>query len=265
MHKPEDEVVIDIRTSCTKDEAVAKLLGWLQSPIQKRHVDEEDLANPITILQKELSLSSSLVKILSDLREEARGDFLDAVDSGEPETTWEKSEKIVIEYDDLIKKAHGFMMDIDDELSSEYSKLKIDQSRTESTGVIHITLRSLDKWARAQYNIGILDSPLTKTIYTTEEDDCDCKGGLTKTKADHIFTTFAFLTELLARTSPKYQYGDAKKPNIDLIAKSISELADASISDQLKFQGQGPDVIKTRLDQAFDTKLKKLLKYTPEK
>ena len=35
MINPEDEVIDDLRTSCTRDEAVIKMFGWMQGPIHK--------------------------------------------------------------------------------------------------------------------------------------------------------------------------------------------------------------------------------------
>jgi hypothetical protein len=142
MLNPRDELIIDFSTSCTKEEAVVKLFGWRNGPIQPKVDSKEE------ILYKklwELGLARRIdntgkITIASSMEELVSADSLSRV-----------------KYNDaLVDQAFTYILDIDEELEKgSASELKIDQKTTERTGVTHIKLRSLDRWAKQKYGISI--------------------------------------------------------------------------------------------------------------
>lgn len=167
MINPEDEIIVDFRTSCTKEEAVAKLLGWMQGPIHLKFIQAKHgiTADQLPHLH---SLIFSLEEHLMALRETARHELLDAAEVGAAaEVIWEKDDAVA-ECDALIQKAYSYKLDIEKELAKgESSALKIDQPETDRTSVIHLTLESLDEWAK-KYDIAIIDAPESLTANTPE-------------------------------------------------------------------------------------------------
>ena len=68
---PEDEVCFDLRTSCTEEEAVAKLLGWMQGSKRLRYltVTEDGLIPDQLVHMYELPVA--LDELIRDEREMA--------------------------------------------------------------------------------------------------------------------------------------------------------------------------------------------------
>lgn len=168
MINPEDEIIIDSRTSCTKDEAAAKLLGWMQGTIRKKYIKVTEHGIPEDQLAHLHSLDVSLSDQLVELREPVR-QLLSKATKGSKE--FSKMNEAVKDIDEVIKKAMSYLLDIDDELDKgENSALKIDHEATNKTGVIHIKLRSLDKWARLKYGIRILDNLASNSTTANSSD-----------------------------------------------------------------------------------------------
>jgi hypothetical protein len=84
MINPRDEFIIDLSTSCTKEEAVSKLLGYRTGPIQPKVDLKEGL----------------LQKNLWEFREARRMDYIDKVK--EPILMYTETEK-AMEYAEAIK------------------------------------------------------------------------------------------------------------------------------------------------------------------
>ncbi|MDO9273348.1 MAG: hypothetical protein Q7T94_10065 [Rugosibacter sp.] len=159
MINPEDEILVDIRTSCTKDEAVAKLLGWMQGHIRQKYVRVTLHGVSEDQLPYLHSLDRPLQEQLLELREAARHQLIEAAESDATFMEMQAKENAVIKADDQINQAATYLLDIDDEIRrGEESELIIDRQATESTGSAHITIRSLDKWAREKYGKQILGS-----------------------------------------------------------------------------------------------------------
>lgn len=168
MINPEDEIIVDSRSSCTKDEAAAKLLGWMQGTIRKKYIKVTEHGIPADQLAHLHSLDGSLSDQLVALREPARR-LLSKAAKGSKE--FSKMNEAVKDIDEVIKKAMSYLLDIDDELDKgENSALKIDHEATNKTGVIHIKLRSLDKWARLKYGIRILENSASNSVTAKPSD-----------------------------------------------------------------------------------------------
>ena len=161
------------------------------------------------------------------------------------------------------------MMDIDEELSKGAdSAIKIDQKKTEDTGVTHLTLRSFDRWAKQVYGISILDeqgqniSPgntQTQPTPQDKEDDLDTKDGLKRIAAESFLTTFASLVEAfykIALEDKTIKFGK-DKPNVIAISEHLEELARiANNGDPLL--GQKISSIKLRINRAKEVKISNL-------
>ena len=99
MINAEDEVTIDLRRSCTREEAAIKILGWMRGPIQKVASETDD---PLNSLLNNGKFNSPLTDLLQKEREAARQDMLDAVDAGVDTTVFINKEYSVKRLDELI-------------------------------------------------------------------------------------------------------------------------------------------------------------------
>lgn len=153
-----DEIVVDLSTSCTKDVAVAKLLGWMRGPIRRRYI--EVTADGIAIDQMPYlhTLEVPLADRLAEFRATAHRKLFEAFEANAAEDVMDALDLEVRRCHELIYKAAQFLRDIEDELGKgDKSALAIDQTATLQAGVAHITLSSLDRWSRTKYNIGIAE------------------------------------------------------------------------------------------------------------
>lgn len=228
MIKPEDEINIDFQTSVTKEGATARMLGWIKGHIQPKYIQITENGIPTDILKTLPFEDSSLMRGLQALRETARLAFIESAEAGDSTFTTREKEEAVEQCDEQIKKAVSYLVDIEDEIAKgDSSDLNIDRHRTDNTGVIHIRLKSLDRWARKNYGISILDpSPkhVTDNSSNQPESQQQNEPESGKTKLEHLYTTFAFLVEALAETATKYRKG-GDTLNVSAIATHIAGLA----------------------------------------
>lgn len=257
MINPVDEVFIDLRTSCTKDEAVAKMLGWMKGNIRPKYIEVTEHGIPAEQLQHLHSLEGSLQDELLEQREAARRKLIEAAESdGDIGEAYEAVEKC----DDLIRKAATYLLDIDDEISKgESSDLRIDRQATDSSGIIHITIKSLDQWAR-QYGISIIEASasntenanaLTQLEEQYEEEDNDLEQGLSKKSAESLYTTLAFLVEAYIAADKSSRRPDGS-PNVLAIAENLESLATCASKQGTTIPGQGAQSIKKRITKALE-------------
>lgn len=156
MINTEDEVCYDLRSSCTEEEAVAMMLGWLRGERRTRYIQVTlDGINPDQFPYLP-SLPDTLEATIREQREKASIEFHNAVVNGEIAIA-EAKEAIVEDWDQLAKRARRYRIDMADELTTSDSALRIDQATTTASGITHITLKSLDHWSRKAYGIVILD------------------------------------------------------------------------------------------------------------
>lgn len=101
MVNPEDEIHIDFQTSVTKEEAVAKMLGWMQGPIYPKYIQVTENGISADQLTSLHFMDGSLKEQLLELRETARSEFLDAVEADLPFETIREKEEAVEKYDAL--------------------------------------------------------------------------------------------------------------------------------------------------------------------
>jgi hypothetical protein len=208
-------------------------------------------------------MEGSLEEQLEELREAARQEFVAALEAGASYEVLKAKEAAVYAAEALIHKAHKFILDICEELAGgEDSAIEVDREETEHTGATHLTLRSLDRWARKKYRISILegsDSPLpsegtaAQAPAPDEAEESGHERGLSKTRAHHFLTTFAFLVEAFISRAEKR--GD--NLNISEVAKHIEKLAKAANKGQ-PLNGQSAEAIKDRIEKAMRKKKERL-------
>ncbi len=156
MINPEDEVIYDHRVSCTEEEAVAKLLGWMQGSKRLRYLTvTEDGLKPDQFTHM-YQLPSPIAQLLLGEREAASIRFYNAcmAKDFDEAARWEAA---VEHWDTINERAVRYKQGLAEELSRPRPRLISDKHMTEETGTLHITLSSLDHWARITYGKGILD------------------------------------------------------------------------------------------------------------
>ena len=157
MTKFNTEETIAFRTSCNKEDAVAKLLGWLQGPVCQ-DLTEPEYGFSLQQLKYMGTLIYSLPEHLTDLRNQALWKTDDLIAEKASEEEVDKAINEVLDIEDLMKRANLFMIEIEDELSKgDASLLRVDPITTEDQDEIHITIKSFDTWARKTFDIAILD------------------------------------------------------------------------------------------------------------
>lgn len=172
-----DDVVIDFSTSCSKNVAVAKLLGWMQGPLRKKFITITDDGISDADLRDLHTLEEPIKDLLLEKRQAAQreldtayGNFILAGD-GAILLREEVGEVAAETYEPVIKainaveketakiyQAAKYIRDIEEELSlGEKSALRIDPVATLSPDDPYITLNSLAVWAYAKYEIKLDD------------------------------------------------------------------------------------------------------------
>ena len=154
---------------------------------------------------------------------------------------------------------------IEEELSKgKSSTIKVDHESSEQTDVTRLTPRSVDQGAKQKYGISILEdheqhaSPENvqeQPAIQENEEDVGPNGGLSKTKANNLLTTFALLVEDIAKSAPKYRIKG--EPNVSKIAEYIDELA-TNVDTGEKLSGVGNESIKSWIEAAREAKKEKL-------
>lgn len=140
-------------TTVSVDEAVAMLLGMVDGPVQFRLTHDHPTAEEEELLD---GLTFSLAEGLNEEKEQAESDLAEAKAEGQPNEIIDRKRAAVEKARDAIAKAKMFFCDIDDELSKgESSALRTYKTRS-STESTHLTISSLDLWAREKYRIAIL-------------------------------------------------------------------------------------------------------------
>lgn len=179
-----NENVIELSISCNIEDAVAKMLGWLQGPVC-HDLKEPDEGYTLQQLKYMDSLIYTLNEHLTDLRNAALSDASYIYENTKPEDRTEDIFDEVLNIEDLSKRARLFLIDIQDELSNgELSVIKIDKTATEKHQETFITLKSLDRWAKRTHDISILEYLDACTLNNQEVNEALTKAINTTTKKD---------------------------------------------------------------------------------
>lgn len=254
---PETDVIINIQTSCTRDEAVAKLLGWSRGRYFPRSVQVTEHGIDEVDLEKVAQFEGSVQEQLAAIYEKARSEFIDAAEAGESHETLSILEAKVHECRALVDKAAEYFLDLDDQLSAP-DMLRIDRIKTERDGQIYITLRSLAEWSQQKYGINISKAPVTggeqSDVAAPEPEEYSGQvAGMTE--IDKVNLALAALMGVVAKTSA-FNKGDGV-PNKSAISKKMEEIMAVEIPGAA---GIGHETFRKKLDaaQAALTKYRRL-------
>ena len=278
MINPEKEIIIDLSTSCTKNQAVAKLLGWSQGDFFYKYIKVTEKGVSPDQLPFMHPQAIDLVEQLEEMHENARQELLKAYPEeafhasfdlekhlSSTELLEELSKKAdkVDEIRDLIKKARNYAMDIDDELSKGHeSMIRIDQELSKSSGVCHITLRSLDRWKDSFYGkLNEEKKTSTPPIEIKQVNSHQYEGDIDENKLSKgdksAYITLALAIEAITRKSENKFRKPNKESNASEIAKHLADLAREGLNGK-DFPGQGEQAIRKRIDLALKLNSKAL-------
>lgn len=181
MIETEHPSIIDFRDSYSIEESVAKMLGWMHGPKRLETVNMDERGLIPEHLPHLYSLLYSLDDHLDELQERARLELLDATNAyalakgtaGEHAAvlSFDEKDQAKNNWDKVVDIAHFYKTEIKKELAKkEFSELKIDQPTTDETGDTHITLESLDDWAK-KFGVTIIDVPEGLVVTTKKSHE----------------------------------------------------------------------------------------------
>lgn len=249
---PETDVIINIQTSCTRDEAVAKLLGWSRGRYFPRSVQVTEYGIDVVDLGKVAQFEGSVQEQLVAIYERARSEFIAAAEAGESHDTLSTLEDKVHGCRALVDKAADYFLDLDDQLATP-DMLRIDRMKTERDGQVWITVRSLAEWAKTKYGIDIMkvqqDGDGQSGVESEQEEYLGQAVGMTA--MEKVNLALAALIAVAAENG-KYQKkeGDA---NISQISKAMSKYMKMQFP---RDRGFGHETFSDRLDDANATMAK---------
>lgn len=289
MINPEDQIYIDERTSCTKDEAIAKLLGWMQGDIRHQYILMTSDGVPGDALAHMHSFEGSIWDFLTEQRKDAQMACIDAFEANATETDLNEKEQNIVRVQETIIKAKSYQRDIDDELAKGgQSTLKVDESQSLAVGATHISLNSLEEWAIKKYGISVLDfskstfleqgtghdyvdrpangglNPTSALVaqmpQPTADDDAvdqfenrEESDGLSRTVADNLYITLALLIEGYAAQKGNRYHKTNRGLNVTQIAEDVMGLIETA-SEGKSFPGQSPRTVRGHIDEALRVK-----------
>ena len=171
---------IDFRQSYSIDESVAKMLGWMKGANRLQKVTEDKYGPILDQMPHLYSLLYPLETYLQLHLDRAKHEYKEALYDNEivklyaeqkssldAASVLNESEEILTEkyeqisyLNKLTENAQSYKLMIEHELDkeSELSELKLDQLTTIDKGITHITLKSLNYWAK-QFGLNIIDTP----------------------------------------------------------------------------------------------------------
>ena len=156
-------------------------------------------------------------------------------------------------------------MDIDEEIDKgEQSLLRTDTQETAQTGVLHITLRSLERWKNEFYDKEA-DGGVELVASNFNLDDSDLMAQLSKSVPENakqvgqadlsLYITLAITVEAIAEKLGSPYCDKNETPVIAQIAELIASKYQSKDGSSL-IRGQGLEMIRKRLTLAMKLKPK---------
>lgn len=264
MFSEENKLHMKYRPSIPKNQAVAKMLGWVEFDGTRKHIRVVDQG----VLPDKLSFVISMTEPLSDQLRTLWGAAREEYSMSDryevaPELV-HANKKATYKLSVLTKKAESYLADIDKELAKgKKSALILDPTEGVNPAGPYITLRSLEQWAQKKYGISIFE--LSKSnreqqqlLAVQKESQFDPAGGTSGNVTVNLLTTLAFLVEEFSKTAPlKFRHDSDDRPNIQAIAKHLEQAA-TKANRQQKLRGQSAQTIMTFIEKAMAAKRSKL-------
>lgn len=276
------EKFTDQRTSCTRDFAVALLLG--RRYFDQVYPNHNPLGDPEEAHEQFMEwLDTSVFEEISDDLLGIAAELEDAKAEGDQKKIDACKAKLMA-CENTEAQARRYLRDIDDELANQVEpQLRVDQAATELLGQTQITLASLERWAEKKYGKGILKAlPVGGTSEIEEPCDSesnqrDDKGPVTAKGLDSLYLTFGILIhrfvdlakEANAVTKPGPNASAAKEcfhPDGSINKSGLAKLIRANakvIGSRGLATGQGVEAILNRLEAALKVRAQKLKEPLP--
>lgn len=152
-------------SSCTIDDAVAKMLGWLQGPVYEENIKLTKDGNVrVEDLLFVRTLPNTIEEQFTYLIGVANKELAEAENQQAPSNVIEEKTNILKNRFREMELAGEYKASIDDELfKGDSSALRIDVESSTTHGVKYISIRSLHDWAIEKYGINILGSSTPTT------------------------------------------------------------------------------------------------------
>lgn len=256
--KPGPETFTDNSESCTKEEAVAKLIGWMRGTLRRNLIELDEfgaiLADQLPYLH---TIEGTVLDMAYDQLSAALLALRFAENDGADETAIALRKQAVSDTERQYAAAAKYTAALDMEIAKKSSSsLEFDSAAKELTGELHITIDSLEKWASEKYGISVSvlpNIPFVVSPSTDEQDrpsyqDLMDKGWLSPVLAGHMQRTLALAMIALANTRDVFRTGDSTV-NVSGIAMELEAIAKHESSGELK--GQKVRSITTRLEDAL--------------
>lgn len=257
-----EDFLIDLSPSCTKEQAVLRLLGWGKETIKKKYIVLDHNGKLETEKEKISLATMNLHEYLTDTYKEAVQRYENAIPENPTEdqiyAALEEHGPRITETEADIEKARNYFMDITDELGKQNSSLRIDQETTTKEGKIYITIRSLEEWAANKYNDSsqIKKGETPPSEYDFSIDDTPTPKNL-KAQYSNLLISFSIAVKYIAEDSYRFKYRGVE--NIQEISDALSRKAqDLANTGDLPMAGQGTSAIRDRIKsalQALKTKI----------
>lgn len=254
MNTNEDDFILDLSASCTKDQAVMRMLGWgllTMYPKQVHLMANGTLKEDSKLVYRP---DFSLNELLSEIYRDAKNAYLNSVPvnatADKANALLEKALPAIERAEAMIENARSYMLDIVDELAKgDASGLRLDKESTLKNAEEYITIRSLDEWCAAKYQI------IEETERVALEDD-PSMGALNKPVSEMskteigLYTVLGLMTEAYAKELGETYYNKLGEVNIKQTAIAVAEYADTYLENDKHFPGQSFATVKARLSAA---------------
>lgn len=202
-------ILIDTRTSCSKDEAVAILLGRrTDDPI---YGDLSEDCDPVERQEHFMDwLDLSIFEELVDERDDILWELEHATENHDLATI-EACQKRIVQCDNTIRRAKLILCGIDDELAKgAASELRAITTQDPETSATQITMSSLSAWSKDKtFVTAPLDAAPMQPVPPAPHVDADdeplltAKGGMTPKSAKSFLVTFYILLEQFVAVTKK--------------------------------------------------------------
>lgn len=259
-----EPILVSLDTSCTRDVAVARLLGWMRGPIRRRYVDLSDGFISLDQMKYMHTLDASLADTLVEIREGAQQRLAEAFEAEADEPVMDAHIAEVQQCDELIYKAAQYMRDVDDELSKgANSALRLDERKTNQTGEVHITLSSLDRWEANKSSGPAIEAVEANAASGTESgsDRASAKAvestfdeDLLSKSLETAYANFGLLMVTLAADRPEYVMSE--KLNVSQLAKQVCDDLETTIKKPIP--GHSDENLRKTFSRAIKAMEKRL-------
>lgn len=252
----EEDFILNLSASCTKEQAVLRLLGWGRNTIYPKqlHLSEDGnlRQDPKLIYRPDFSLQ----EFLSGIYKEALSTYSDAVPEGatdeEVQDAIESHAPRIEEAEAFIETARSYMLDIVDELSKGAdSALRLDNEATALSGVVHITLKSLDTWSESTYPIkadavvSAQEPDIHALLDTVKDVDGTAKSDFS------LYVTLALAVQAFAQKAGG-KFLNNGEVNVQQVAGHLEALGAGERANGSNLPSQSEASIRARITKALD-------------